>query len=153
MSHWMMQVGKSVILGGRPKSSVTFAHIAREERAALINLFKQKDIAMKGLREEQQNFDAALGSESDEELPQERGDRPAPKKREQPEGGGDDDEESPDSDFGGQSSSSDDLEYASKASSESDSGEDENSGESDKKKKKKQKLEGDGKDKEEEDDE
>lgn len=45
-----LKQGKSVLVGGRPKTSITFSHIAREERAALTSLFKQKEIRLKGLK-------------------------------------------------------------------------------------------------------
>ncbi len=46
-----LRTGKSVVLGGRPKGNITFSHIAREERASLINLFKHKEIKLKVRRE------------------------------------------------------------------------------------------------------
>ena len=112
-----LKSGKSVHISGRPKSSVTFAHIAREERNNIISMFRQKDISMSGLREERDD----VGSFSDEGSPQSSRKRAAEGVR-----AGDDDEEENDSSFGSEkSSSSDDLEYASKASSESSSGDDE----------------------------
>lgn len=118
--------GKTIMVSGRPKTSVTFSHIAREERNSLINLFRQKEIKLKGLREEKIDLKEMLGGDSDDDdLPKDSEDgdhKPAPKRAAPSgggEGGGGDDDEEDDSSFGSQKSSeSDELEYASKASSD-----------------------------------
>ncbi len=125
-----LRPSKSVNLGGRPKNSVTFSHIAREERNAFVSMFRQKEITLKGLLDDNDEVVAALGAESDgddddEDRPKVQKKRPAegaPKPGAAKAGGAGDDEDSEhDSDFGGEESSeSDELEYASKASSESD---------------------------------
>jgi structure-specific recognition protein 1 len=117
---------RPVNLGGRPKTTVTFSHIAREERTAFVNMFRQKDIPLKGLLDDNdEQLVKQIGGESDDddedrgEGGERRAKRPAVAAPGQP---GEEDSEH-DSSFGSQKSSeSDDLEYASKASSDSDSG-------------------------------
>ena len=104
-----LKPNRTVLLSGRAKSSVIFSHIAREERAAFVNMLRQKDIELRGLREERDNVDDML--DSDDEAPRRAMNLPP----------GEEDSEH-DSSFGSEgSSSSDALEYASKASSDSDS--------------------------------
>jgi structure-specific recognition protein 1 len=112
-----LKSNKNVMISGRPKTSVAFSHIAREERGAFVQMFRQKNITLKGLQQERQNF-KELDSDDDEE-------DAGARKRARNVPGEEDDSEN-DSSFGSEgSSSSDALEYNEVASSDSDSDADE----------------------------
>merc|ERR1712169_119503 len=64
-----LKPSRNVLLSGRAKSSVIFSHIAREERSAFVNMLRQKEIPLRGLREEQQMADYLDSDEEEEEAP------------------------------------------------------------------------------------